>query len=443
MVLHVGLHARVRLGHPAELGLPVAAQHHPVDVESDVGGGPDGVVGVEHRLDGALAREGGRDGGGDLVAGHVRQLLVHELGRVGAALAHQMSLQPLAGDALELAEEVQRTCLKNQPKRGRPDPDGRPARAFVPSRESLLLTGEELLDILAAELGAFDDRMADARKHLLEPRADLTLTDLVGAPFDPLGRPVHLALVSSLGRAAGNGDREEHRSDPEPVTFPPHRDTSFSSPSREQALSVPACRVLTKRSDALTRLHRHWHSVLAEQIAAEPVSRQRISVVTLPVSRSPSRTSLYGGHMMITDIASYLRFFDSVRRRTERDIAALPPEAAAWRPPDGNRETGWTIGDIVGHIGSARLYFASAYRGEGWIAIPPELDRNDARTWIRWLQSSADRTSDLLRDTPTQWLTRRIEMIDTPGLAFGLAHPDDDARARGSSPFADRYVCRP
>lgn len=123
--------------------------------------------------------------------------------------------------------------------------------------------------------------------------------------------------------------------------------------------------------------------------------------------------------MMITDIASYLRFFDSVRRRTERDIAALPPEAAAWRPPDGNRETGWTIGDIVGHIGSARLYFASAYRGEGWIAIPPELDRNDARTWIRWLQSSADRTSDLLRDTPTQWLTRRIEMIDTPGSLSG------------------------
>lgn len=122
---------------------------------------------------------------------------------------------------------------------------------------------------------------------------------------------------------------------------------------------------------------------------------------------------------MITDIASYLRFFDSVRRRTERDIAALPPEAGAWRPPDGQRETDWTIGDIVGHIGSARLYFASAYRGEGWITISPELDRNDARTWIPWLQSSADRFSDLLRDTPTQWLTRKIEMIDTPGALSG------------------------
>ena len=45
---------------------------------------------------------------------------------------------------------------------------------------------------------------------------------------------------------------------------------------------------------------------------------------------------------MITDIASYLRFFDSVRRRTERDVAALPPAAAAWRPP--------ALGaDAVGH----------------------------------------------------------------------------------------------
>ena len=47
---------------------------------------------------------------------------------------------------------------------------------------------------------------------------------------------------------------------------------------------------------------------------------------------------------MITDIASYLRFFDSVRRRTERDIAALPPVAAAWRPPAAGGEAGWGIG---------------------------------------------------------------------------------------------------
>src|SRR5215475_8149305 len=91
-----------------------------------------------------------------------------------------------------------------------------------PRNESLLLTREELLDILAAELGAFDDRMADARKHLLEPRADLTLADLFGALLDPFGRAVHLGLVSGISGAAEQGQRKEHRSDPEPVAVP-HR----------------------------------------------------------------------------------------------------------------------------------------------------------------------------------------------------------------------------
>ena len=68
---------------------------------------------------------------------------------------------------------------------------------------------------------------------------------------------------------------------------------------------------------------------------------------------------------MITDIASYLRFFDSVRRRTERDVASLPPEAAAWRPPAAAGEAAWSIGDIVGHIGGTRLYFSSQRGPDG------------------------------------------------------------------------------
>ena len=121
---------------------------------------------------------------------------------------------------------------------------------------------------------------------------------------------------------------------------------------------------------------------------------------------------------MITDIASYLRFFDSVKRRTDRDVAALPSGAAAWRPPTTDGEAGWSIGQIVGHIGTSRLYFASAYRGEGWIYPPAEHDAADQRTWLRWLAVSATRFTTLLTDTPDEWLTRRIEMIDTPGAAL-------------------------
>ncbi len=121
---------------------------------------------------------------------------------------------------------------------------------------------------------------------------------------------------------------------------------------------------------------------------------------------------------MITDIASYLRFFDSVRRRTERDVAALPAAAAAWRPPAVEGETGWRIGQIVGHIGASRLYFASAYRGEGWIWGETSADPGDQQTWLPWLERSAERFDGLLRETPAAWLTRRVEMIDTPGATL-------------------------
>jgi uncharacterized damage-inducible protein DinB len=121
---------------------------------------------------------------------------------------------------------------------------------------------------------------------------------------------------------------------------------------------------------------------------------------------------------VISDLGTYLRFFDSVRRRTERDIAALPAAAAAWRPPIIAGEVGWSIGQIVGHIGVARLYFANAYRNEGWLWQTAECDPDDQRTWLPWLTASAERYVDLLKDTPEAWLHRRIDMIDTPGATL-------------------------
>jgi len=121
---------------------------------------------------------------------------------------------------------------------------------------------------------------------------------------------------------------------------------------------------------------------------------------------------------MITDIDAYLRFFDGVQRRTQRDVAALPPEAAAWRPPAGGGEAGWSIGRIVGHMAVSRLYFASAYRGEGWLWSASDLDPADQRTWLPCLRASAERYVELLKDTPHAWLSRRIEMIDTPGATL-------------------------
>jgi len=96
-------------------------------------------------------------------------------------------------------------------------------------------------------------------------------------------------------------------------------------------------------------------------------------------------------------------------------VAALPPAAAGWRPPAGEGEAGWSIGQIVAHIGGTRLYFASAYRNEGWLWAKEEMDPNDQSTWLPWLSASATRFTAQLRDTPDAWLSRGIEMIDTPG----------------------------
>ena len=82
---------------------------------------------------------------------------------------------------------------------------------------------------------------------------------------------------------------------------------------------------------------------------------------------------------MISSITSFLRYFDAVHRRALRDIAALPPEADGWTPPAGavrvsgagQGEGAWSINTLIGHIAGSRLYFASAYKGEGWISPPP------------------------------------------------------------------------
>ena len=69
-------------------------------------GGAGGVVRIEHGLDRPLADELAVDAGDDLVAGHIGEHLVFELRRICAAFAHQVTVEPLLGDALELAEEM-------------------------------------------------------------------------------------------------------------------------------------------------------------------------------------------------------------------------------------------------------------------------------------------------------------------------------------------------
>lgn len=121
---------------------------------------------------------------------------------------------------------------------------------------------------------------------------------------------------------------------------------------------------------------------------------------------------------MITSIDAFLRYFDAVHRRAMRDVSALPPEADGWAPPAGEGEAGWSINVLVGHMAGSRLYFASAYRGEGWISPPPpDVRRRDQ--WLPALDASAAQLRDALAGTPDDWLQRKVRMIDSDGALSG------------------------
>jgi len=122
------------------------------------------------------------------------------------------------------------------------------------------------------------------------------------------------------------------------------------------------------------------------------------------------------GSELITDIASFLKYFDGVNRRAERDVSALPPEAEAWKPPAHADESGWDIAQLVAHMAASRLFFAHAYRGEGWVAKPWTEPTRTRSEWVAALHGSAEQLRTALDGTPDEWLQRKVAGIDDPDV---------------------------
>src|SRR5215475_1560778 len=70
--------------------------------------------------------------------------------------------------------------------------------------------------------------------------------------------------------------------------------------------------------------------------------------------------------MEITNIESFLKYYESVRKRTTRVIETIPPERIDWTPKPGF----FTFGDLIRHIASIERYmFAENARGN-WSRYP-------------------------------------------------------------------------
>ena len=110
---------------------------------------------------------------------------------------------------------------------------------------------------------------------------------------------------------------------------------------------------------------------------------------------------------------AFLQYFAGVNRRAVRDIGGLPAAAERWSPPtaaDGER--GWTIAQLVAHMAASRLFFAAAYRGEGWHAEPWPAPCRTRDEWVSALNDSAQLMAARLSGTPEDWLTRRLPSIE-------------------------------
>lgn len=114
---------------------------------------------------------------------------------------------------------------------------------------------------------------------------------------------------------------------------------------------------------------------------------------------------------MLSDAASFLRYFGSIHRRTVRDVSALPAAAESWRPEVGEGESAWGVPEIVRHIAEARSFFANAYSDRGWVWDPWPDAVAEKATWVPALEVSFTRFGEALEDTPDEWLARRVGVI--------------------------------
>src|SRR5436309_632369 len=117
---------------------------------------------------------------------------------------------------------------------------------------------------------------------------------------------------------------------------------------------------------------------------------------------------------MLASVDAFLRYFETVHRRTVRDVAALPSEGATWRAPGDLGEGLWSLGEIVGHLAASRHLFTGAFAGDGWHVPEPEpgFDPRQQATWVQALESSLARIQQRLAGAPADWLERRVESMD-------------------------------
>lgn len=123
-------------------------------------------------------------------------------------------------------------------------------------------------------------------------------------------------------------------------------------------------------------------------------------------SLPPPMAGMFGG------ISGFLAHFKGLNRRAVRDFGGLDAEAETWRPPSGEGEDAWDVGQIVAHMAMSRLFFARAYRDLRWQPEPWSGPTRTRADWVAAMDGSAALLHEILEGTPDDWLDRPVQMLD-------------------------------
>ena len=163
-----------------------------------------------------------------------------------------------------------------------------------------------------------------------------------------------------------------------------------------------------------------------------PCRSRRANGILVPAPAvQRARATRVERRVIIPSIDSFLSYVDSVRGRTRRVVAAIPPERIEWTHRDG----AFTLGDIVRHIGATERYmFAETARGN--VSAYPGHGRELADGYdavVAYLDHTHEEALEIYRDADAGGVSRPVHH-SRGDQHLHVEVASRDGRARDPSP---------